>query len=375
MTPDERFWAAVRLERTDRVPVIPTLLPEPAAGLTGRTQAEIARDNQAAVNAVFEVFDAYGGWDNPHPAGSLPVQLQAIGHYPMKVRTPGKELSDDTEFQLLEEEVLAASDYDRITEMGFDAFYLEDYLWRVSDLRPDQLPETLGALALTFQEFQARCAERSLSPAFVAAGIHPFFSLCLMRSLISFTKDLYYDPEPVERALRRMTGDLIAKQIAMVKASGIDACLLVEERACGFFYPPAIFERFWWPYTRQIIDAFWSEGIVTVLHLDQNWDKNLSYFRELPRASVVLALDSATDIFAAKRVLGGHLCLWGDVSASLLSIGRPDDVSTYCKRLIDEVGAGGGFILGSGCSVPPNVRPENFRRMIETGKTHELSRG
>jgi hypothetical protein len=21
------------------------------------------------------------------------------------------------------------------------------------------------------------------------------------------------------------------------------------ERACGFFYSPAIFERFWWPYT------------------------------------------------------------------------------------------------------------------------------
>jgi uroporphyrinogen-III decarboxylase len=195
-----------------------------------------------------------------------------------------------------------------------------------------------------------------------------------MRSLISFTKDLYYEPEPFERALRKMTEDLIAKQIDMVKASGIGVWLLVEERASGFFYPPAIFERFWWPYTRQIIDACWSEGIVTVFHLDQNWDKNVSYFRELPRGSAVLALDSATDIFAARRVLGDHLCLWGDVSASLLSIGKPAEVSAYCKRLIDEVGANGGFILGSGCSVPPNVRPENFRSMIETGKTYELSR-
>jgi len=103
MTPDERFWAAIRLEKPDRVPVVPTLLPEPAAGLTGLTQAQIARDNDLAVAAIFEVFDEYGGWENPHPAGSLPIQLQAIGHYPMKLRTPGKELSDDAEFQLLEE--------------------------------------------------------------------------------------------------------------------------------------------------------------------------------------------------------------------------------------------------------------------------------
>jgi hypothetical protein len=280
----------------------------PAAGLTGLTQAQIARDNDLAVAAVFEVFDEYGGWENPHPAGALPIQLQAIGHYPMKVRTPGRELSDDAEFQLLEEEVLARSDYEKICEMGFDTFYFEDYLWRVSDLAPSQLPDTLSSLALAFQKFQAKCAERSLTPAFVAAAIHPFFSLSLMRSLTSFTEDLYYDPEPVERTLRKMTTDLIAKQIDMVKASGIDLWLLVEERASAFLYPPAIFERFWWPYTRRIIDAFWSEGIV------------------------------------------------------------------YCKRLIGEVGADGGFILGSGCSVPPDVRPENFRRMIETGKTYELSR-
>ncbi len=374
MTADERFWAAIRLEKPDRVPVVPTLLPEPAAGLTGLTQAQVARDNDRAVAAVFEVFDEYGGWENPHPAGALPVQLQAIGHFPMKLRIPGKELSDDTAFQLLEEEVLARGDYEKICESGFDAFYYEDYLWRVTDLTPDQLPDTLGGLALAFQRFQTECAERGRTPAFAAAAIHPFFSLSLMRSLISFTEDLYYDPEPVERTLRRMTADLIAKQIDLVKASGIDLWLLVEERASGYFYPPAIFERFWWPHTRQIVDAFWSEGIVTMFHLDQCWDKNIRYFRELPRGSAVQAFDSTTDIFTARRVLGDHLCLWGDLSASLLSIGEPEEVSDYCKRLIDEVGADGGFILGSGCSVPPDVRPENFRSMLEAGRTHELSR-
>ncbi|RMD82357.1 MAG: uroporphyrinogen-III decarboxylase, partial [Candidatus Dadabacteria bacterium] len=68
------------------------------------------------------------------------------------------------------------------------------------------------------------------------------------------------------------------------------------------------------------------------------------------------------------RQLGGHLCLKGDVPASLLSVGSPEDVADYCHRLIEEAGASGGFILSSGCSVPAAVRPENFRAMLEAAR-------
>ena len=75
MTSDERVWSALRLEKPDRVPVIPTLLPEPAAGLAGVPQAQIASDNQAVVRAVFDVYDRIGGWDNIYPASYKPIQL------------------------------------------------------------------------------------------------------------------------------------------------------------------------------------------------------------------------------------------------------------------------------------------------------------
>ena len=65
MTSDERLWSAIRLEKPDRVPLIPTLLPEPAAGLAGLTGAQIAGSNKTAVDAMIKVFDEYGGWDNP----------------------------------------------------------------------------------------------------------------------------------------------------------------------------------------------------------------------------------------------------------------------------------------------------------------------
>ena len=56
----------------------------------------------------------------------------------------------------------------------------------------------------------------------------------------------------------------------------------------------------------------------------------------------------------------------------MLSLGKPGEVEAYCKKLIDEVGGDRGLILSSGCTLPGAIKPENFRAMIETGKTYEL---
>jgi hypothetical protein len=374
MSPTERLWAAIRLEKPDRVPVVPTLLPEPAAHLTGLTIAQVASSNQVALEAMFKVFDEYGGWDSSYPGAYKPIQMQAANLDPMKMRIPGKDLPDDHTWQLVEEEILKPEDYNKIYEMGMHRFYYEDYLWRISDLKPEDVPREIEALQTSFEQFLIECSKRGIQPFFLGYAIHPFFTLSLMRSMVPFTQDLYFNPEPVERVLKRMTTDLISTQLPIAKASGINTWLFTEERASAYFYPPAVFERFWWPYTRQVVDAFWSEGIVTIFHLDQCWDKNIPYFKKLPKGSAILELDSRTDIFRAKETLRGHLCFHGDVPASLLSIGKSEDVEAYCRKLIDEVGGDGGFILGSGCSVPSNVKPENFRAMIETGKNYEFSK-
>ncbi|MCP5068945.1 MAG: hypothetical protein GY946_20480 [bacterium] len=368
MTSDERVWAAVRLERPDRTPVIPTLLPEPAAGLAGVSQAEVANDNSAAVAATFHVFDKYGGWDNIYPGSYLPSQLQISGVFPMKMRIPGRNLADDIPYQLDEVEIMKLEDYDKIADQGFDRFFHDEYLGRLTDMTPDEMENDRSNMFAGGALFLAECAKRDIKPFFLSNCLHPFFKLSLMRSMVPFTQDLFYEPEPVLRALRRMTDDVIPQVVEMAKGVGIPISLVTEERASGFFYSPKIFERFWWPFTAEIVEACWSEDIVSLFHLDTNFDKNMKYFRRLPRGSAILELDSTTDIFAAKEVLRDHICLKGDVPAALLATGSPEEVESYCQRLIREVGEGGGFILGTGCSVPPNAKPENFRAMIETGK-------
>jgi len=374
MTSEERLWAALRLEKPDRVPVIPTLLPEPAAHLTGVTMADVASSNQIAIDCMMKVFDEYGGWDNPYPGAYMPIQMQAAGINPMKIRIPGTDLPENHMWQLDEQEILMPEDYDKICEMGIDQFYFEDYIWRITPLNSEEVPKAIEGLKEGAMNHAVECGKRGLKPFFMGSGYHPFFALSLMRSMVPFTEDLYYNPDQVERTIRSMTDELIPKCIEIVKKSGINIWLFTEERASGAVYPLSVFERFWWPFTQEIVDAFWSEGIVTIFHLDQCWDKNIQYFKRLPKGSAVLELDSLTDIFNAKELLRGHLCFHGDVPATLLTIGKPEEVEAYCKKLIDEVGGDGGFILGSGCSVPSNVKAENFRAMIETGKNYELSR-
>jgi uroporphyrinogen-III decarboxylase len=71
-----------------------------------------------------------------------------------------------------------------------------------------------------------------------------------------------------------------------------------------------------------------------------------------------------TDMVKAKEVLGGHICISGNVPSSLLQASDVDEVKKYCKWLIDVIGKDGGLIVGPR-SVVDEVRPENLKAMID----------
>ena len=376
----ERVQAAVKLEKPDRVPIAILATAAPFATIAGITNAEFYADPERANQIIFKVFDDFGGWDLD--LGSLvgndafmtkTVMSLALG---LRLKYPGLDLPDDYPYQAFEDEVLKPEDYDTIADTGWVNFMTNDFIFRILDITPEKLNDTLTAMIPIFFKGKADWSKRGVVTMYPPSPFtcHPFFRLSLGRSMVKFTEDLYYNPDIIDKALKTMTREFIDTTINGSKMFDNDITLVVEERAGGFFYPPKIFERFWWPYTQEIVDALWSEGIVTWFHLDTSWDRNIPYFKQLPRGSAVLALDGTSDIFAAKEVLRGHLCLCGDVQASLLSLGKPGDVEAYCRKLIDEVGGDGGFFLSSGCELPAAIKPENLRAMLKTGKTYELSK-
>jgi uroporphyrinogen-III decarboxylase len=49
---------------------------------------------------------------------------------------------------------------------------------------------------------------------------------------------------------------------------------------------------------------------------------------------------------------------------SILVTVTPDDVRAYCKRLIDEVAPGGGFLMDTGVNLT-EAKPENVKAMFD----------
>jgi hypothetical protein len=373
----ERVEAAIRLtEKPDRVPIVPQLTKAAAATFQGISQAEACRDDELILNALFKCYDKFGGWDALYLDIPDSEMMQLLfWQQPLAWKVPGRELPDDYAMQVFEEEVLSIDEYDRITEEGWNKFYYEDYIYRISHLKkPDGVKNEMKKFEKLSAIAEKEWGKRNVKNLCGSIDFHPFFKLSLMRSMVKFTEDLYYRGDMVDRVLKRMTDDMIPPLIESCKKTGIKVAAFVEERASAYYYPLKVFERFWWQYTEKIVDALFSEGIVLVMHLDTDWGKNIPYFLKLPKGSVVLELDSMTNMVEAKKILAGHQSFHGDVPPALQSIGSPEDVSDYCKKLIDEVGYDGGLLLGVGCEIAPDCKEENMKAMLHTTKTYEFSK-
>jgi len=369
MTNDERVWAALLYkEKPDRVPVVPAVSQYTAAYYQGITNAQ-SHDTEMGINALIKTYDDLGGYDAVYLDLPLIEAFQILVYQqPMRWKVPGRDLPDDYINQVVEAEVLKKEDYDRIIEEGWDKFYEEDYILRITDWKAEDVPNQWALIEKIGTVGAEAWGKRGVQAMFGWGECLPFFKLSLSRSFLPFTEDLYFDKERVERAIKVMNDEMIPRHIQMIKESGINHILVGEERSSGYHYPPEIFERFWMPYSKKMVEAYWDEGIFTTFHLDTDFTKNLESFKQLPKGSFCLHFDSTTDMVNAKNVLRGHCSLMGDVPASLLSIGSPEEVEGYCQNLIDKVGDDGGFILNAGCECPADAKPENLRAMIETAK-------
>ena len=65
-------------------------------------------------------------------------------------------------------------------------------------------------------------------------------------------------------------------------------------------------------------------------------------------------------------MLGGIACVRGNVPASLLNTGTPEEVDAYCRKLIEVVGKDGGFILDGAVGVPDEAKLENVLAMARS---------
>jgi hypothetical protein len=391
MTKEERILAAINLEPYDRVPVSPLLNFEYSFRHKGGTVADAYNPLlvEEGFQATLDLFDEVGGWDAIGLNFSMPITPKALfllGAFyagPMKYPTADSRLNVEASPQFEEREIMKAEDYDEIANLGWQGFVEKYYTRFIPGLTESVslLPEGTQAaqakiLTDRYIRFRDTWHKRGVP---VTAGYlltDPQMLLSLLRSITQFTLDVHRRPEKVKAALDAMIDDFIRDPIESMRLAGppsptkIPGIMISCERGSASYYNLAIFEQFVWPYIKKEVEAWWEAGYVTTLHFDTDWTKNLPYLLELPRKSCIVELDSTTDIFKAKEILKDHMCIMGDVPPAISSHGTTEEMETYCKKLIDIVGKDTGFILSTGCAVPPDTKFENFKAMIDTAKNH-----
>ncbi len=128
------------------------------------------------------------------------------------------------------------------------------------------------------------------------------------------------------------------------------------------------FETFYWPTLKKALLASIDLGFVPMPFFEGKYGDRLEYLLELPKGKVVCHFEQ-TDMARAKSVLGGHLCIMGNVPSSLLQLGSPQEVEEHCKDLIETCGKGGGFILTNGSSID-EAKPGNVKAMVDSVKKY-----
>lgn len=373
MTPMQRIEAAIKLEPVDRIPCAPLMDIFFPAKYKGFSIADALRDWKKGFYSIVDVFEEVGGWDGMIlPGYSMPAtpHVYSSGGIALgKNLFPGSDLGENDSPQFLETEIITREDYEDIINLGWKGF-------RTKHQRRYNPVDEEQAINWTQKQMERYKTElnfwrdkgiRTLCGAITSS---PLMILSTSRTLLGVTKDIYEIPDKLEAAMDAMVDDLISDAIEATRLSGQSGVMLIMERGGGFYYRLNIYERFEYPYMKRMVDAFAAEGILTAMHLDQDYTLNLPYFKDLPAKMVIAELDSMTDIFKAKEILAGHMCIAGDVPAALSSLGTPREMEEYCGKLIDIVGKDSGFILSTGCTCPIDCKMENFKAMVNTARTH-----
>ncbi len=185
--------------------------------------------------------------------------------------------------------------------------------------------------------------------------------------------DMYRQPDKVLEALKRLTPLMINMGIDGARASERPLVFIPLHKGANGFMSDEQFKRFYWSTLREVILGLIVEGLVPFIFAEGVYNNSrLEIVKDIPRGKTLWLFDD-TDMTKAKKVLGNTACIAGNVPISLLSTGKPDEVKTYCKKLIDVAGKDGGFIMASG-AVIDQAKPQNLRTMIEFTKEYGVYR-
>ncbi len=362
-----RIEKTIALEAVDRIPTAYIGIAF-APRYMGMSIADFCEYPENSMEVTIAAMDKLGAdvWDGINSMMCGRITPALTGLWLSRIAVPGRELPADSLWQVQEAEVMKPEDYDVILDKGWPAF-LKTFYSRVIDV--EELQASRAWVFNNIKRVIQKYRDHAYVPISFGGTTIPFESLCGGRSMGQFYIDLYRNKDKVKEVMDVIMPQMILDGIATAELSGIPAVWVGGWRSASSLIAPKIWNELVFPYYVELTHALADKGIVSVLHMDQDWNRDLERFKELPAKMCLLNTDGMTDLREAKKILGDHMAVMGDVPSNLLSSATPDQIFTYVHDLIRDIGPT-GLILCPGCDAPINAKPENMEAMVAASREY-----
>ena len=326
----ERIRAAVNFQPPDRVPVIAQVFGH-AATLAGVALGDYVRSGKLLAHCQIQALKHYG-YDAVFALMDASVETEAAGsvltyredQYPI-VRTYALSNGADLEG-------LSVPDPHRAGRM----------------------PELLDAVKILRREVGD-------DVLVVGCVLGP---MTLATQLLGIEAALYLavdEPERFSRLLDFATEIVIRFGISQIEA-GAHLPIVFNPSASPAVIPYKFFREIELPRLRKVFAAFKDAGAAANwLHIAGPTGSILSLYSQ---AGVDIAnIDYEVDPLDAQRALP-QICVDGNIKPLDFVDATPDVIADESSRLMNLFADRGGFIMSSGCEIPPESKPENIAAMV-----------
>lgn len=401
----KRIARAVALEPSERPPFLPFMQFFPK-GYVDATHEQMMYDYEllakAHQTAILDLQpDAY---NHPFPITALGPLMDILA--PIIFQWPGGDLKADRPYQYVEGEYMKAEEYD---DFIFDP---TDFIWRIFLPRAYKQLEPLKNLSYTPGSFYTRFMSalsvfkrNDISRTFLTLSRAAEEASVLMDHGAKFTEemkslgfpmqfggiayapfdyigdlfrgtrgiflDMFRCPDKLQEAMQKAEKIMVKGANAACQATGNAHVFIPLHKGNDRHMSMDQFHTFYWPTLKQLIEDLVDLDLVPSPFWESECTSRLEAIADVPPRKLIYMFED-TDLFRAKEVLGDVACIRGNVPASLLCVGTPDEVRQYCRTLIKKVGKNGGFILDGGVGIPDEAKLENARAMAETVREFDV---
>lgn len=242
----------------------------------------------------------------------------------------------------------------------------------LDDLAACEWPEADDSLFSNYEEIAA-----FLPPEMKVIGTVSalFETVTQAMGLQTFCINLYDNPQLIDEIFHKagkLIGDCVEK---MLQFDHVGAVWITDDLAYnqGAIIDPQLYRQYIYPWYKRYAKMVHDAGRPFLLHSCGNTKPLFEDIIDIGFDALHPLESNAVDIYQAKKDIGSRICLMGNVDLSyMLPRGSIDEITEDVKKLIGNVGTGGGFCLGSSNSIPNYVPLDKYlamnRACMEFGK-------